>query len=135
MIVKHLDDIIGTEDDVKGGNWTSRRLLLRKDGMGFSMHDTIIHAGTETYIWYKNHLEAVYCIEGEGEIETLPDGTVYPIRAGTLYALDGHEKHYLRATKDMRMICVFNPPVTGQEVHDEDGTYPLIEEDEPAAKA
>ncbi len=128
MIVKHLEDILGTEDEVKGGNWTSRRLLLRKDGMGFSLHDTIIHAGTETYIWYKNHVEAVYCIEGEGEIETIPDGTVYPIRPGTLYALDGHEKHYLRAKKDMRMICVFNPPVTGQEVHDEDGTYPLLDE-------
>lgn len=128
MIVKHLEDILGTEDEVKGGNWTSRRLLLRKDGMGFSLHDTIIHAGTETYIWYKNHVEAVYCIEGEGEIETIPDGTVYPIRPGTLYALDGHEKHYLRSKKDMRMICVFNPPVTGQEVHDEDGTYPLLDE-------
>lgn len=128
MIVKHLENILGTEDEVKGGNWTSRRLLLRKDGMGFSLHDTIIHAGTETYIWYKNHVEAVYCIEGEGEIETIPDGTVYPIRPGTLYALDGHEKHYLRAKKDMRMICVFNPPVTGQEVHDEDGTYPLLDE-------
>lgn len=135
MIVKHLEDIVGTDDDVKGGTWTSRRLLLRKDGMGFSLHDTIIHAGTETYIWYKNHVEAVYCIEGEGEIETIPDGTVYPIRPGTLYALDGHEKHYLRAKKDMRMICVFNPPVTGQEVHDENGVYPLIEDDEPVKRA
>jgi len=26
----------------------------------------------------------------------------------------------------MRMLCVFNPPVTGQEVHDENGVYPLI---------
>ena len=23
----------------------------------------------------------------------------------------------------MRLICAFNPPVTGQEVHDEDGAY------------
>ncbi|MGZ4575073.1 MAG: ectoine synthase, partial [Mycobacteriaceae bacterium] len=26
----------------------------------------------------------------------------------------------------MRMLCVFNPPVTGREVHDENGVYPLI---------
>jgi len=25
------------------------------------------------------------------------------------------------------MLCVFNPPVTGREVHDENGVYPLVE--------
>lgn len=129
MIVKNLEYIVGTENDIDTENWTSRRLLLKKDGMGFSLHDTIIKAGTETTIWYKNHVEAVYCIEGEGEIELVEDGAVYPIKAGTMYALDGHEKHRLRATKsDMRMICVFNPPCTGREVHDENGVYPLIED-------
>jgi L-ectoine synthase len=125
--VKHLNDIIGTEDDVDTKTWNSRRLLLRKDGMGFSMHDTLIKEGTETFIWYANHLEAVYCIEGEGEIEVV-GGETYQITPGMLYALDGHEKHYLRARKQMRMVCVFNPPVTGAEVHDENGVYPLIED-------
>ncbi len=130
MIVKHLNEIIGTEDDVDTETWNARRLLLRKDGMGFSLHDTIIKEGTETYIWYANHLEAVYCISGEGEIEDLDNKVTYPITPGTLYALNGHEKHYLRAKKEMRMVCVFNPPVTGREVHDEHGVYPLIEDDE-----
>lgn len=129
MIVKQLDEVIGTKDDIDTATWNSRRLLLSKDGMGFSMHDTLIKAGTETYIWYKNHLEAVYCIEGEGEIEPL-GGPVYPIRPGTLYALDGNEKHHLRAKSTMRMICVFNPPLTGREVHDEEGVYPLLTEDD-----
>lgn len=130
MIVKHLQDVIGTENDVDTETWNARRLLLRKDGMGFSLHDTIIKEGTETYIWYANHLEAVYCISGEGEIEDLDNNITYPITPGTLYALNGHEKHYLRAKKEMRMVCVFNPPVTGREVHDENGVYPLIEDDE-----
>jgi len=30
----------------------------------------------------------------------------------------------------MRMICVFNPPLTGAEDHDAEGTYPLMEEDD-----
>lgn len=126
MIVKNIEDIIGTEQDVGTKNWRSLRLLLRKDGMGFSLHHTIIKAGTETFIWYKNHLEAVYCIRGEGEIEVIEEGKTYPVRAGTLYALNGHEKHYLRASSDMHMVCVFNPPCTGREVHDEDGSYPLL---------
>jgi len=127
MIVKHLSDIIGTQDDVDTQTWNARRLLLRKDGMGFSLNDTIIKPGTETLIWYKNHVEAVYCIEGEGEIEVI-GGETYPIRPGMMYALDGHEKHLLRARSRLHMVCVFNPPLSGREVHDKDGVYPLVEE-------
>ncbi|MCV4235690.1 ectoine synthase [Virgibacillus sp. LDC1] len=125
MIVKHLEEIVDTKDDIDTQTWNSRRLLLTKDGMGFSLHDTLIKAGTETLIWYKNHVEAVYCIEGEGEIEVI-GGETYSLSPGMMYALDGHEKHYLRARSQMRMVCVFNPPLTGAEVHDEEGTYPLL---------
>lgn len=125
MIVRRLEEVLGTERDVKAanGNWESRRLLLNDDALGFSLHDTVIHPGTETLLWYKHHLEAVYCIEGEGEVETTQDGKRYPIRAGTVYVLNGNERHLLRATTRMRMVCVFNPPVTGRERHDEDGAY------------
>lgn len=132
MIVRKVGDIVGTAQDVLTGNWASRRLLLKRDGMGFSLHETTIFAGTETSIWYKNHLEAVFCIEGEGEIEVLPEGGVYAIAPGVMYALDRHERHRLRARTDMRLVCVFNPPLTGREVHDAEGTYPLTEE-EPVA--
>lgn len=124
MIVRHLADILNSDQDVKGSTWNSRRLLLAADNMGFSMHDTLIYAGSETRMWYKHHLEAVYCIEGEGEVETLSDGQRHPIRPGTLYALDQNDRHVLYAQTQMRMICVFNPPLTGQEVHDADGAYP-----------
>ena len=130
MIVRRLKDIKGTDRDVvaENGNWNSRRLLLRSDNMGFSYHDTIIFAGTETKIWYKNHLEAVYCVSGEGELEDLDNNETHQISDGTMYALNGHEKHLLRARKDMRLICVFNPPLTGREDHDADGVYALIED-------
>ncbi len=32
----------------------------------------------------------------------------------------------------MRMICIFNPPLTGREVHDKTGAYPLVREGTPA---
>lgn len=132
MKVLTLDRIVGSERDIRSANWNSRRLLLARDGMGFSMHDTIIHAGTETHIWYKHHLEAVYCVAGEGEIEDLATGEVHPIADGTLYALDAHDEHLLRATSDMRLVCVFNPPLTGLEVHGPDGAYPPSPESEAA---
>ncbi|GEN46352.1 ectoine synthase [Alkalibacillus haloalkaliphilus] len=129
MKIVKLQDVIGSENEVKGENWDSRRLLLKKDGMGFSLHDTVIKAGTETHIWYKNHLEAVYCIEGDGEVETLKDGKVYKITPGTVYSLDEHDEHLLRGgSEDMRVVCVFNPPLSGKEVHDENGVYPVDED-------
>lgn len=129
MIVRRLSDIKGTINEVTpdNGHWTSHRLLLKKDGMGFSMHDTLIRANTETSMWYKNHLEAVYCVAGTGEIEDLETGEIHAIDNGMLYALNKHDRHIVRATTDMRLICVFNPPLTGQEVHDAEGAYPLPE--------
>lgn len=125
MIVRSLDDILNSERDVRAenGNWESRRLILNNDAVGFSLHDTIIHAGTETLLWYKHHIEAVYCIEGEGEVETTDNGKSYPIKAGTVYLLNGNERHWLRARTTMRMVCIFNPPVTGRETHDAEGAY------------
>lgn len=129
MIVRNIEDIIGTENETKAKTWASRRMLLRKDNMGFSFHETIIYAGTETHIHYQNHLEAVYCVAGDGEIETVKDGKVYPIKDGTMYALNENDEHYLRGGKeDMRLICVFNPAVVGQETHDKNGVYPLLDD-------
>ena len=129
MKIVRVEDIIGTEREVHGEGWTSRRMLLKKDGMGFSFHETIIPAGAVLHLWYKNHLEAVYCVRGNGSIEDLETGEVHEIHDGTLYALDKHDRHVLRGgSEDMRLICAFNPPVTGRETHDADGSYNLVEE-------
>lgn len=133
MIVRKLEETLGTDQEVDTPNWTSRRLLLARDGMGFSLHDTVIRAGTENPMCYRHHLEAVYCIAGEGEVENVADGRVHRLGPGTVYALDQHDEHILRAKTEMRMVCVFNPPITGREVHDETGAYPLVEADEAVA--
>lgn len=129
MIVKHLQDILGTEADIDTPGWASRRLIFKDAGMGYSVNDTIIKAGAELLMQYRNHLETVYCIEGEGEITDLATGQTHPIGPGTLYALNNHDRHVLRANKGtpMRMVCVFNPPLTGREIHDETGAYALSE--------
>ena len=131
MIVRNLKEIIGSEREVhaENGNWISRRFVLDDDAAGFSFHETIIKAGTETHIWYKHHIEAVYCVAGNGEIEDLKTGEIHPIKDGTMYLLNDNDEHLLRGgSEDMRMICAFNPPVTGREMHDEDGAYKLNEE-------
>ena len=125
MIVRTLADCEQSNRKIVTETWDSTRLLLKGDNMGFSFHITTIYANTETHIWYQNHLESVYCISGEGEIETIADGKIYPIAPGTLYILDKNDEHLLRGTTEMKMACVFNPPLNGKEVHDESGVYPL----------
>ncbi|MEM7349049.1 MAG: ectoine synthase, partial [Chloroflexota bacterium] len=118
MIIKNLQEIEQTERYVHWGNGTSHRLLTAQDGMGFTMCYTVVYPGTESFLEYKHHLEACYCVEGEGEVED-EHGTIYPIKPGIMYALDQHDTHKLRATGDQNLILlsVFNPPLTGTENH------------------
>jgi L-ectoine synthase len=44
-----------------------------------------------------------------------------------LYVLNDADKHKVRAKTQLRMVCVFNPPLTGRETHDKDGIYPLLD--------
>ena len=131
MIVRSFQEFKGTDRHIKAesGTWESTRIVLAKEKVGFSLHETIMYAGTETSMWYANHIEAVLCVEGEAQVTDDETGQVYDITPGTMYLLDGHEHHTVRPKSDFRVICVFNPPVTGREEHDENGAYPLLTED------
>lgn len=123
MIVRSLNDIIDTPRDVRGAAWASRRFLLAEDGVGYTLTETSIVAGSEQVLWYKHHVESNYVIEGEGEVENLASGEIFPLAAGTIYVLDRHERHRLKAFTAMRLVCVFTPALTGRETHDADGAY------------
>ncbi|MFA5606174.1 MAG: ectoine synthase [Leucobacter sp.] len=128
MIVRTIDEITDTDADIRTENWRSKRIILAKEGAGFSVHETTLYAGTESEFCYENHIEAVFVVEGEGEIEDLATGEVHQLRPGSLYLLNDHDRHRVRPRTDIRTVCVFNPPVTGREVHDENGVYPLVVE-------
>jgi L-ectoine synthase len=118
MFVKNLIDVEQAGLCVEWGSGTSHRLLTARDGMGFTICHTVVRAGTESLLQYRNHLEACYCIAGEGEVEDM-NGNVYPVRPGDVYVLDKHDRHYLRggAVKDLVLVSVFNPPLKGDERH------------------
>ena len=119
MKVISKDQVEGSDFHVDWGNGESYRLLTQADAMGFGVCHTIVRAGTESLLQYRNHLEACYCIAGEGEVEDM-DGNVYPITPGTLYVLDQHDRHYLRggADTDLILVSIFNPALQGTEKHD-----------------
>jgi L-ectoine synthase len=123
MIVRTRDELKGTKGDVRAEGWSSSRFLHREDGMGVTITDAILEEGLDRIFWYKNHLETVFCIEGEGTLEDLATGRTYDIKPGTLYALDKHDRHRLKVRRQMRVICTFVPPLVGGEMHDEEGSY------------
>jgi len=127
MIVRDFHELKTGKRAVSDARWTSVRMLLADDGMGFSFHITVIQGGSEHTFHYKNHFESVYCISGKGSIEDLASGEVHEIRPGVMYALDKHDRHTLRCEEEMHLACCFNPPVTGTEVHQADGSYAAAE--------
>lgn len=127
MIVADFRDLIGTDRDVKDpdGQWTSLRQFLAKDGLGYSFHKTTIEPNAVLHMEYKNHVELVSIIQGEGEITDEKTGKIYPLKPGVTYLLNDNDAHILRAGADGLVAhCIFTPAVTGDEVHGEDGAYP-----------
>lgn len=130
MIVRQLQKAEKSERRVVSpdGNWESTRLLLSEDKMGFSFHITTIYKGADFRMHYQNHLESVYCISGKGEVHNIDTGETFPIAEGTVYILNKNDQHILKAFEEMKMACVFNPPLTGKEVHNAQGAYELFNE-------
>lgn len=129
MIIRSTENITNTERDIKGqsGKWRSKRIILADDNVGFSLHETTVYPGTESTFWYKNHIEAVWCIEGECDLTNEETGETHLITPGVMYLLDKHDRHTIRPRTLFRAICVFNPAVTGKEDHDKDGAYIIPE--------
>ena len=134
MFIRKLQDIRKSDRNIKSKGWESARLQLKDDNMGFSFHVTTMYAGEELHMHYQTHLESVLVLKGTGTIEDLGEGVTHQLAPGVMYALDKHDKHIVRPETDILCACVFNPPVTGKEVHDESGAYPADTEQakEPA---
>lgn len=115
MFVRKRDELTG----INWGNGTSHRLLTAKDGMGFTVAHTVVNAGSESRLQYRRHLEACYCIAGRGSVLSADGNEEYAIEPGSIYVLDQHDPHILKADndQDLILVSVFNPPLTGEEKH------------------
>lgn len=130
MIVLDAMKMHKTEREVKcpNGGFDSIRILVKEDNMGFTVTRTTIHPTADWQRWhYKNHLEACYCIAGKGKLKD-STGVEYDIKPGILYALDKHDEHYFKTDERVILICVFNPPLVGHELHRGDGSYEVCAE-------
>jgi len=125
MKVVNIKKLTGTDRDVHcpNGGFRSVRGLLASDGMGFSVHKTIIPPGGAQHWHYKHHYEACYCIDGVGVLTNLATMEEHTITPDVMYVLDQHDDHTFRAITPVVLISIFNPPCTGHEVHGPDGSY------------
>ena len=127
MIIADKKTLNGTKRNASGPGWQSLRLLVRSDGMGFSMTETHVLPGAVLRLQYKHHVEACYCIAGSGTVVELNSGKRHEIVPGILYAPNSHDHHEVRVPEDgetLHLICVFSPGLEGNEVHGPDGSYP-----------
>jgi L-ectoine synthase len=56
--------------------------------------------------------------------QDLATGARHHIGPGMVYALDQHDRHVIRVAQDLRLVCVFNPALSGAETHDATGSFP-----------
>ena len=132
MKIVKLEKIKNTLREVEcpKGGFVSNRILLEEDGMGYSLTKTVIPPKGKQHWHYKNHLETCFCVSGKGRLtwtENQADNAITTYEAyiepDTTYVLDKHDDHYFEALEETVLICVFNPPLKGREVHQKDGSY------------
>ncbi len=123
MRIVRINQLEGTDREVKFTGGVSFRALLESDKMGFALMKTVIPKGGPHHWHYINHLEACYCIKGKGELTDLATGIKILIVPDVVYVLDNHDDHTFEALEDTVLISIFNPPLTGKEKHDANGHY------------
>ena len=107
----------------------SNRILLEEDGMGYTMTKTVISPDAgKVFQHYKNHLETCYCVRGRATLTNATTGEEFEIGPDVTYVLDKNDPHYFEAHEETVLICTFNPPLIGNEVHQEDGSYAAKDE-------
>ncbi len=116
MIVRTLEDLKAQNRfREKPGAWSSARYLLRDDGVGFTLTQTTVAAGSRQVMQYKNHIEANLIIEGEAILTDCATGETHRLSPGTMYTLDQHDRHELHASATFASCACLRLPWLGRK--------------------
>ena len=128
MLIRTMDQVEaeGRVISISHGKASAVRLITKADGVGFSVSEARADGGRSSDLWYKHHWEANFIRSGHGVLEDRSTGEQWPLAPGVLYCVGPGDRHRITRNEDesMRIISVFNPPIVGEETHDEDGAYP-----------
>ena len=126
MFVKTVEDVrnAGQEIVLADGAVVSTRYLTAVDNLGFSLHGVRLRAGASIDLWYKHHWEANLILDGSLDVTDRTSGDTHRLEPGALYLVGPADRHRIATMDGVHLISVFNPPLTGNESHDEDGAFP-----------
>ena len=122
MYVKRLEDVPVVE--IGHGRANAYRYLTHDDGCGFTISTPRAPEGKGIVMWYQNHVEANYVLEGEGSVEDVTTGEKWDLAPGTVYVVGPRDRHQVTWFTDLWVMSIFNPPIYGDETHDDQGGYP-----------
>ncbi len=127
MRVIQPGDIAGTHRDRMVGDGSAHAMcyLAAEDNSGFSFSTLEISGDSTGYpLHYKHHVEANLILEGAGEIHNLETDERWPAEPGTLYVVGPADRHEVLLTGPVKVVSLFNPPIQGNEHHQDFGGYP-----------
>jgi quercetin dioxygenase-like cupin family protein len=126
LVVMQLDELraAGHEKVVAGGNVRSIRALTQEDQLGFTLCDVRLDAGNRSELWYKHHWEANIVLDGQGTVTDLSTDESWPLAPEAVYVVGPDDRHSVESETDLHLLSLFNPPLQGDEQHDEEGTLP-----------
>ncbi len=127
MLIRSFQSVeaAGKAVPISHGKSSAIRVLLKSDGLGFSLSEARCGPGNSSDLWYKNHWEANYVRAGKGVLTDRTSGETWELSPGTLYCVGPGDKHRVSNSEDpLRIVSVFNPPIEGLETHDQDGAFP-----------
>ena len=128
MLIRTMQEVeaAGRVISISHGKSTAVRVLTKSGGLGFSVSEARPRAGNSSDLWYKHHWEANYVRSGSGWLEDRDTGERWDLEPGMLYCVGPRDRHRVTNSQHeaLRVISVFNPPIEGEETHDEDGAYP-----------
>ncbi len=118
MFISSVQEVIGTDRDVQGPGWKSRRVILAEDGMGYSVHETLVDAGTHLRLNYANHRETVYVVAGRGTVTDVAGERAVSLQPGSVYSGGVGEEHILVCDTEMTFLVIFTPGLVADEEAD-----------------
>ena len=126
MFVRTAEDVraAGREQVIDDGHATVQHYVTQADGVGFSVHSVLLAAGSDLDLWYKHHWEANVVLKGSCDVTDRASGEVHSLGADDFYLVGPKDRHRFQARTDVHILSIFDPPITGTEVHDEEGTFP-----------
>lgn len=127
MLVRTPDDVraAGHEREFTGDTGRIAHFITASDQVGLSYAAVRLKPGHRSEHRYKHHTTACLVLEGALEVTDIGTGTVRRLGPGGLYCAGPEDRHRLHAVDEVHMISVFNPPLTGSDVLDSEGGYPL----------